>query len=40
MAEDSGKIADKTAELWTLMRRKSARELAAIGRPARRSARR
>ena len=30
MAEGARSIADKTSELWTLMRRKSARELAAI----------
>jgi Xaa-Pro aminopeptidase len=30
IAEGAGPIADKTSELWTLMRRKSARELAAI----------
>jgi Xaa-Pro aminopeptidase len=30
LADDAGPIADKTSELWTLMRRKSARELAAI----------
>lgn len=31
MAEGAGRIADKTSELWVLMRRKNARERAAIG---------